>query len=271
MEVIPTKEKSLFIDFSLKEKEKYYWWASWYADVLGYASLSSLMPSIDKAKLACMQLGIPLDDNFISTKMERKKDIKLTKFACFLIAYQADNRKPIVRRARAFFLNDLEEISALLKNQNYLMRISEASKLTEMNKMLSSMARSAHVKDFQYFTNEGYLGMYNHTMSELKEKRGIPSNKKMSEYIGVPELSANIFRITLTKERLNLLRNPSEAIAAREHWKIGTQIRSLIKQNTGKYPEELPTYKNLKELQRNLKKAQLELNQKVKTKLIEKQ
>jgi len=268
MEVLPPQNKSQFIDFSFTEKDRYYWWASWFADVLGYSSLSSLKPSIDKAKLACMQMGISLDDNFKSTKQGRMKDIKLTKFACFLIAFQADSRKSVVRTARAFFLNELDEISTLLKNQNYLKRVSKANELSGMNKTLSSSARKAHVKDFQYFTNEGYLGMYNHTMSELKDKRSIPLNKQMSEYMGVTEITANIFRITLTKERLRLLRNPSEAKAAREHWKIGTQIRSLIKQNTGKYPEELPIYNNLKQLQRKLKKAQTELNKEIKTKVI---
>lgn len=270
MEVLPPKKKSTFIDFSFKEKKKYYWWASWFADVLGYASLASLMPSIDKAKLACMQLGISLDDNFVPAKLERKNDIKLTKFACFLIVYQADSRKPVVKKARTFFLNELEEISAILKDQHYFERVTERNELSSMNKILSSAARKAHVKDFQYFTNEGYLGLYNHTMSELKEKRGIPANKRMSDYVGVTELAANIFRITLTKERLKLLRNPSEAKAAREHWRIGTQVRSLIKQNTGKYPEELPVYHGLNQLQRKLKKAQLELNKAVTTKVIEK-
>ena len=268
MEVLPIEEKSKFIDFGFKENKKYYWLASWFADALGYSSLSSLLPSIEKAKLACTQLGIPLDDNFIPTKLERTKDIKLTKFACFLIAYQADSRKSVVKRARTFFLNELEEISELLNNQNYLARFSQASELSKMNKILSRAARKAHVKDFQFFTNEGYLGLYNHTMSELREKRGIPTNKNMSEYIGVTELSANVFRIILTKERLNLLRNPSEAKAAREHWKISTQIRSLIKQNTGKYPEELPIYHNLNQLQKKLKKAQMELNKEVKTQAI---
>ena len=269
MKELAHKEQSQFIDFGFKEKDKYYWLASWFAEVLTYASLSSLMPSIEKAKLACMELGVPVEDNFIPTKLKRTKDLKLTKFACFLIAYQADSRKSIVKRARTFFLNELDEISALLKDQNYLQRISELRGLSEMNKSLARAARKAHVKDFQYFTNEGYLGMYNHTMSELKEGRGISSNKKMSEYIGVTELSANIFRIILTKERLKLLRNPSEAIAAREHWKVGTQIRSLIKQNTGKYPEELPIHSNLKQLQQKLKKAQLQLNREVKTKVLE--
>jgi len=254
-------KKTSLIDFGFKDHGKYYWWASWYAEVLGYASLQSLTKSIDKAKLACMQLGISVDHNFIQASIGRKKDIKLTKFACFLIAFYADARKPIVKRARAYFLNEMEEVNVLLKNQEYLSRITKRKELAESNKVLAKAARRTHVKDFQFFINEGYLGMYNHTMSELKKQRGIPANDTMSDYIGPAELIANIFRISLTNERLKALRNPSEHVAAREHWRIGSQVRKIIKRNTGKYPEEFAIQLNLKQLQRKLKKAQKEINQ----------
>lgn len=260
MEISTPKNKAEFINFGIREKGKFYWWASWYAEVLGYASLSSLIPSMDKAKFTCMQLGISVDKNFLLEYVDRKQDFKLTKFACFLISYHADGRKPSVRRARSFFLNELEEMNILLNNHDYLPRLAQRKQITTLNALLSKSARRAHVKDFRFFANEGYLGMYNHTMSELKEKRGLPKDAQLSDSIGLTELSANIFRITLTHERLQALRNPSEIKAAQEHWKIGSQIRRLIKENTGKYPEELPTQYNLKYLQRRLKKAQNELN-----------
>jgi len=73
-------------------------------------------------------------------------------------------------------------------------------------------------------------------------------------------LSTNIFRISLTAERLKFLRNPTEAKAAREHWKIG----SMIKENTGSYPENLPVATELKNLQKRLKVTQKRLNRAVK-------
>ena len=268
MELSNKNRNSQFIDFSIAEKGKFYWRASWYADVLGYASLKSLTPSIDKAKMACMQIGISVEDNFIPDHSKLKIDYKLTKFACFLIAHQADSRKPMVKRARSYFLNELDEINILLDNQDYLQRTLERNELAMMNKQLSKTARAAHVKDFQFFMNEGYLGMYNHTMNELKKIRNISPNDNISDYQTVTEMIANIFRISLTKERLKSLRNPSEQIAAREHWKIGKDIRVLIKKNTGKYPEELPLKASLVSLQRELKKAQKELNQVIRTKTI---
>lgn len=260
--------KPNLVDFGFEEQGKYYWWASWYAEVLGYASLHTLHQSIEKSKLACLQLGISIDNNFIPATIDKKKDIKLTKFACFLIAFHADGRKPIVKRARAYFLNEMEEVNVLLKDQEYLSRITKRKELSNSNKLMAKEARRAHVKDFQFFVNEGYMGMYNHTMAELKKQRGIPAKETIGDYIGQTELIANIFRITLTKERLRSLRNPSERIAAREHWRIGSQIRTLIKRNTGKYPEELPLQVNLNHLQKKLKKAQKELNKIVSNKTL---
>ena len=64
----------------------------------------------------------------------------------------------------------------------------------------------------------------------------------------------------MTKERLARLINPNEERAAREHWRISSDIRSMIRENTGMTPEELPSKMSLKTLQKKLKMAQKKLN-----------
>ena len=263
MTKIDLKNKSSLEDFGFVEDGKHYWWASWYAKILGYKSLRTLMPSIKKAKRACSLLGIPYEDNFIYMAYDWGKDIKLTRFGCFLVALKADGRKPVVKKARAYFLNELEELNILLKGQEYMDRMIGREELRNLNRKLNRAARRAHVKDFQFFMNEGYLGMYNHTMTEMKRLRGVPVKDNLSDYMGTTELAANIFRIKLTEERLKTLRNPNEQIAAREHWKIGAQIRAMIKENVGTYPEELAIKSDLNSLQSKLKQAQKELNKAV--------
>jgi hypothetical protein len=73
-------------------------------------------------------------------------------------------------------------------------------------------------------------------------------------------LAANIFRVTLTIERLKLLQNPTQQKAAREHWNVGRQIRAMIQSNTLTNPERLPLSANLHELQKKLINTQKELN-----------
>lgn len=257
-------KKPTMAEFGFKEDGHFYWWASWYANVLGYKSVKTLMPSIEKAKKVCIQLGIDIESNFIKSDSDVGANVKLTKFACFLVALQADGRKPIVKRARAYFLNELEDLNVMLSGQDYLNRMLGKDEIKHLNLKLNSSAARAHVKDFQFFMNEGYLGMYNKTMQELKRDRGVAQHRSMIDYMSMTEVAANIFRITLTAERLKLLRNPSEMRAAKEHWRIGSQIRSMIKENTGSYPEELAISADLKLLQKKLKQTQKLLNNEIK-------
>lgn len=265
MNVSKVHHKPSLEEFAIVTKGQNFWWASWYASVLGYKSLRTFLPVIKKAKKACMVLGIDFESNFINEKNGAKEDIKLSKFACFVVALQADARKPIVKRARSYFLNELEEVNILLDNEEYMNRRIGRNELSNLNKILISSGRRAKVKDFRYFMNEGYMGLYNSTLADLRQARGVPANADLFDYAGTTELTANIFRLSLTSERLKRLRNPSEASAAREHWKIGMQIRSMIKENTGLYPEQLPLKQNLRNLQKKLKSAQKLLNKEVST------
>jgi DNA-damage-inducible protein D len=260
MKIDTINAKPALEEFSVEENGNLYWLASWYAKILGYKSIKTLWRSIDKARDACVHLGIPTEPNFIEFKGDHGRDMKLSKFGCFLVALHADARKPVVKRARSYFLNELEEMNLLVDEQDYLDRVIANEQINSLNKDLAIAGRKARVKDFQYFINEGYLGLYNSITTEIKQKRGVPVKADLNDYMGVPELAANIFRLSLTSERLKMLKNPSEEKAAKEHWKIGLQIRAMIKENTGHYPEDLPIHTNLKELQSKLKEAQKHLN-----------
>ena len=261
---MPTEKKKMsFDDYAFQEDGHYYWWASWFANTLGYKSLRTFMPSIDKAQKVCVQLEINPSINFIPAKNDGKKDMQLSKFGCFLVALEADARKKVVKKARAYFLNELQDLNLILKGQDYLNRMIGREEIRRLNKDIVKAARKAHVEDFQFFMNEGYLGMYNKTVQEIKRDRMIHSGDDLTDHMSMLELSANLFRITLTSQRLKLLRNPTQAISAKEHWKIGSQIRSLIKSNTGLYPENLPVSTNLNELQKKLEEAHDILNQEI--------
>jgi len=213
-----------------------------------------------KAKKTCIQLGLNIEDNFIKSVSPEGTDMKLSKFSCFLIAIHADAIKPIVRRARTYFLNELDEVNHLLYDEDYLARIIARQELTALNKKLVKSARKAHVTDFQYFVNEGYIGMYKLMMSEIKANRLVAYKMDLNDYMRNTELAANIFRISLTIERLKLLQNSNRQLAAREHWKVGRQIRKMIQSSTGNAPERLPLMGNLHKLQRKLFDTQKELN-----------
>lgn len=256
-------KKPALLDFAFKRNKHYYWWASWYAKVLGYKSLKTFRNSINKAMKLCVQLGIDTGDNFIEAESENGQDVMLSHFACFLVSLQADGRKPIVKRARTYFLNELEDLHIILSDQEFLHRMVGKEEITKLNKLLVKAAGRARVKDFQNFMNDGYMGMYNQLTPQLRKSRGLESNEDLVDYMSMTEIAAHIFRISLTTERLKQLSYPSAEQAAREHWKIGNQIRRMIRDNTGKFPEDMRVVKSIKQLESQLKSAQKKLNEEV--------
>jgi DNA-damage-inducible protein D len=235
---------------------------------LGYKSLTTFKETIQKAKNTCIALNIRLENNIIGEtrkeKGKRWKDYKLSKFFCFLLSIHADSRKPVVKRARLYFLNELEELHLHLDADDYFERKALRESIRESASDLNKEAKRAQVKDLSFFINEGYLGLYNKSMTDLKKARGLKNREDLYDYMSMTELSANLFRIALTEERLKHLSNISGARAGREHWRIATKIRSLIKENSGQYPESLSLAKGLGKIEKSLKKAQKLLNAEIK-------
>ena len=261
-------EKPPLEAFAMLEGKQLFWWASWYAKVLGYKSLKTLDNAIQKAKDTCITLHVDINENCIAVKRNDKEyrgtDYKLSKFFCFLVAIHADSRKPVVRRARIYFLNELEELHIHLDRDDYFERKALRESIKESASDLNKAAKQANVKDIRNFINEGYLGLYNKPIQEVKRRRGIPEKDDLYDYMGMTELSANLFRIALTEERLKKMRQATEEKASLAHWKIGEQIRSMIIEHGGHYPEMLPFENSLDKIDRALKRAQKMLNAEIK-------
>lgn len=255
-----SRKKELY-EYGFKENGKLFWWASWYAEALGYSSLSTLKKAIYKAQKNCFSLNMAIEDHFIPSKNNGKADFKLSKFACFMISLTASDKKPYVKRARVYFLNQIREVNSLLIDENFLNRMKTREDLKELVKPFQKMAKRSNIKDFQLFNNEGYIGLYNMSSEELREFRGLPKNTNLLEHMDQTELAINIFRMAITKERLKRLKFPSEQRSHREHWLVSDKIRHLVKESLGINPEELKTKKSLLFLQNKLKEAAGQMDQ----------
>ena len=108
-----------------------YWFASRLMSLLGYGSMVSFSKAINKAMTTCNTLAIPILENFeqILSIVDGKTvtDFKLSRFACYLIAMNADNRKPEVAQAQAYFaalynmgISKLREIRNIPDNRSPL-------------------------------------------------------------------------------------------------------------------------------------------------------
>lgn len=244
-----------------------YWWASDFMLMMGYPNLVSFTKPINRAMQACLSINIDCHDNFI--KSERIKDgntisdFKLTRFACYMIAMNGDIKKPEVARAQVYFAKQAEQINLLLAGSNDVDRLIIREEIKDGNKSLMSAAKSSGVINFGLFMDAGYMGMYNSGIKRVTKRKNVPAGQ-LYEYMGKTELSANLFRIALTEEKLKQQNIFHEGHASQIHRKVGADIRKMVKENTGLNPEDLPVERRLGDVSKELKKANKQLNSKKK-------
>lgn len=239
------------------------WWASDFAQMLGYPDLNALIKPLHRAKTACFSINIDCDDDF---KKERRNvdgvefdDFRLTRFACYMIAMNADAKKESVAMAQVYFAKIAEFIELELQGSNDVDRIIMRDNIKEGNKSLASAAKQAGVTKFGIFADCGYKGLYNMSLKAVTSKKGVRTGQLL-DYMGRTELSANLFRITMTEERLKKDNVRSETHAYKVHKEVGQDIRATVKENTGMYPEQLPIERRLGDASKALKKANKQLS-----------
>ncbi len=251
-----TKTEQEFSKLEVVNDKQVYFWASSFSQFLGYQNFQEFEKIIQKTIVVFSKLKFSPFDHISKTINDGKEDYKLTRFACYLIAMNGDVNLEKVAKAQAYFATQTQKLELLISNQpEEIRRIVYRSELTEGNKSLMETAKKAGLNEFGYalFHDAGYMGMYNMRASELEKLRGLNKGKLM-DHMGRTELAANLFRVTQTEENIKRNKVSGQKSLENVHKRVATEVRRLVKSNTGKAPEELPVETNLPKVETEIKK-----------------
>ncbi len=239
----------------LTEQTREYWMARDLLQLLGYTSWEKFESVIRRAMEATESAGQPVSGNFLRTvKVQaatgpKPADYFLSRYACYLIAINAESSKIEVGYAQTYFAMKTRQMEVVEQRALLAERVEKRDRLRDANKDLARTAKAAGVIRFPIFQNEGYKGLYGgRGLKEIKVKKQLAPKDDLIDRMGRAELAANAFRATQAEEKIRRERIVGEEDAFKAHHKVGTEVREAIRRVGGTMPEDIPLEPSLKKL-----------------------
>ena len=256
----------------IDESGQEFWTGRRLSKVLEYSEYRHFLPVIEKAKEACRNSGYEIQDHFeeflgmvdIGSGAKREvPDVKLSRYACYLVVQNGDPTKPVIANGQTYFAlqtrrQELADDKAFQQLKEDEKRLFLRNELKEHNKQLVEAAQLAGVEttiDFAVFQNHGYKGLYGGLDAKgIHGRKGLKKSQKILDHMGSTELAANLFRATQAEEKLRRDKVKGKDKANQTHFEVGAKVRQTIKELGGTMPEELPVpEKSVKKLERKQK------------------
>jgi DNA-damage-inducible protein D len=225
---------------AVDENGNEFWEARKLSKILEYSEYRHFKPVIDRAKEACKNSGYLVTDHFedilgmvlIGSGAEREiDDVKLSRYACYLIVQNADPGKEIVALGQTYFavqtrLQEIRQMQVYQQlNTEEEKRVFLRKEMAEHNKQLAEAAKSAGVIepiDYAIFQNHGYKGLYGGQDAKgIHKRKGLKKSESILDHMGSTELAANLFRATQTEEKLKRENIKGKQKAYQTHFEVG--------------------------------------------------
>lgn len=252
-----------------------FWLARQLARILEYSEYRHFLPVVERARQACLNSGRTPKDHFedilemveIGSGARRElPDVRLSRYACYLIVQNGDPSKSVIANGQTYFaiqtrrqeLADDEKFARLSEDEK---RLAIRNELAQHNKYLAAAAKDAGVEsglDYAIFQDHGYRGLYGGmTARDIHARKGLKKSQKILDHMGSTELAANLFRATQTEEKLRRDEIRGKQRANQTHFEVGRKVRQTIEELGGTMPEALPTpEQSIKQIENAKKKLE---------------
>jgi DNA-damage-inducible protein D len=252
-----------------------FWLARDLQKVLGYVRWSNFENVINKAIMACERAGNDSEDHFLpvdkidelSAKPSRNvRDYALTRYACYLIAQNANSAKEAVAFAQTYFALQTRRQEMIENRLAEQERVDARRKLSQSEKVLSGLIYE-HVEDEQGFRRirtKGDQALFGGvTTRQMKRRLKIPKGRALADFLPTITIKAKDFANEITNFSIKRDYLHTEAQITREHIKNNREIRKLLGRRKIK-PEELPPEEDVKKVERRLAVEEKSISQEAK-------
>lgn len=258
-ELITQLHKS-FEDYVHSEDGIEFWYARDIQTLLDYSQWRNFELVIQKAKTACINAGNAIEDHFadvskmvdIGSGTQREiNDLKLTRYACYLIAQNGDPRKAEIAFAQTYFAVQTRKAEIIEQRLSELRRIEERDKLTETEKRLAGIAfeRDVDSQGFARIKSKGDAALFGGiTTQGMKQKLGVPDKRPLADFLPTVTITGKAFANALTEQNVVGKNLRGESTIGSEHEASNRAVRNAMLER-GIRPEALPAAEDIKKVE----------------------
>lgn len=268
-EIVIMKNKFDAIAHYDEESQIEFWYARELQPALGYARWENFQTAIKKAKTSCESAGIIVSDHFrditkmvgIGSNTTREiNDLKLTRYACYLIAQNGDPRKDEIAFAQSYFALQTRKQELIEDRINLLRRFEARERLSKSESLLSKNIYERGVDDrgFGRIRSAGDAALFGKTTLEMKVQLDVKKNRPLADFLPTLTIAAKNLATEMTNHNTEEKDLYGESSITQEHVGNNRAVRSMLAQR-GIKPEELPAAEDIKKLEHRVKSEEKKL------------
>ena len=239
-----------------------YWLARDIQHLLGYGEWRNFSTVVSKAKTACEVSGHAVADHFVgvnkmvdlgSGSKREIEDIRLTRYACYLIAQNGDPKKPEIAFAQTYFAIQTRRAELIEQRLLEAERVSARKKLSATEKELSAVIfeQTGGNEDFALIRSKGDHALFGKSTQAMKAQWKVPDNRPLADFAPTIILKAKDFATEITIFNARQHGMQSESAISSEHITNNQAVRNTLLER-GIRPETLPAAEDVKKVERRL-------------------
>jgi DNA-damage-inducible protein D len=240
-----------------------FWYARDLQKLLGYTEWRNFEIVIEKARKSCKNASLTIKEHFVDVNKTlfagngAKKeifDLKLTRYACYLIAQNGDPSKVEIAFAQTYFAVQTRNFEVIQQKINDLERIHAREKLAQSEKQLSKVIyeRTKDERAFGYIRSLGDKALFNLTTTQVKKKWNVPKAKPLADFAPTVVLKGKDFANEMTIYNTQERNIQTTGSVTHEHVENNKIVRKAMLER-GIVPENVEPEIDIKKVERKLK------------------
>ncbi|MDX1904052.1 MAG: DNA damage-inducible protein D [Thermonemataceae bacterium] len=253
-----------FEEYAQNQDDVEFWFARDLQKLLEYQRWDKFMNVIEKAKISCENAFEVIENHFshvgrmvkIGSGVEREiEDILLTRYACYLIAQNADPQKQAVAFAQSYFALQTRKHELVEERIKLAERLEARERLTSTETQLSKLIyeRGVDDKGFGRIRSKGDKALFGgNTTQDMKEKMNVPAKRALGDFLPTVTILAKALATEMTNMNIQAKDLQGEQPITQQHISSNLTIRQALA-NENIIPENLPAEEDIKKLERRVK------------------